>query len=297
MAQKNKAGKQPHHLSSKEAPDLTRETFLIGPECREFVVSRDRVPHLATHGFMWVGHGTLLPPYRMVRPRTYYSHIIATLEGKGRVWIDGKFQDWRPNQVLLSPQGTLHAFEACSSEPWRTAWVFYDDRKGDAKVGGQRTRLVEADCTAFARVLELLTGEVAGEGDPSNIQALVTLLHSHAQRLAGDTRSDERLVRLWKLVEGDLTHVWTIEALAKAAHLSAEHLRRLCHRFHRKSPMAHVRDLRMHYASMLLTASSCTVEEIALQSGFASLYSFSAAFKRWSGVSPVRFRSRGGARS
>jgi AraC-like DNA-binding protein len=43
----------------------------------------------------------------------------------------------------------------------------------------------------------------------------------------------------------------------------------------------------------LLRASACSVEDVALQAGFASLYSFSAAFKRWSGVSPAHYRARG----
>ncbi|HLP01548.1 MAG TPA: AraC family transcriptional regulator [Opitutaceae bacterium] len=268
-----------------------RETLLIGPTCRETVVSSDRVPQLASSRFIWIGLSEVRPPYRIVRPCTKYSHVVASLRGQGNVLIDGQTVDWRPNQVLISPRGTVHAFEAVQPEPWILAWVFYQDCAGEAFVSGNRTRLIETDCSDFAQVLQLLLKETSGWRDEQTIQSLVALLHTHTQRLVGSTDTDQRLARLWHSVESDLRYPWDIEKLAKKAFLSAEQLRRLCHRYHRKSPMAHVRDLRMHYASGLLRSSACSVENVALQAGFASLYSFSAAFKRWSGVSPARFRN------
>ncbi|HLP08490.1 MAG TPA: AraC family transcriptional regulator [Opitutaceae bacterium] len=268
-----------------------RETLLIGPTCRESVVSSDRVPQLAAGRFIWVGISEVRPPYRIVRPRTKYSHVVASLHGHGKVLLDGQIVDWRANQVLVSPRGGLHAFEASGPEPWTIAWVFYQDSAGEAAVPGHHTRCIDADCSDFAQVLQLLLKETSGERDEPTIQSLVALLHTHTQRLVGNTNTDQRLARLWHSVEADLMYPWDVENLAKKAFLSAEQLRRLCHRYHRKSPMAHVRDLRMHYASGLLRSSACSVENVAIQAGFASLYSFSAAFKRWSGVSPARFRS------
>lgn len=283
-----------HNLATSMAGmSLDQETFLIGPSCRESVVSNDRAPQLTASRFIWIGHSELRPPYRMVRPCTKYSHIVASLSGRGKVLVDGQLVDWMPNQVLVSPRGSQHAFEATSPEPWSIAWVFYDDRDGEVLVPGTRTQVIETDCTNFAQVMQLLLKEVSGENDIGTLQALVSLLHTHTQRLVGNTRTDPRLARLWHLVASDLALDWDVEKLAKKAFLSPEQLRRLCHRYHGESPMARVRDLRMHYASVLLRSSACRVEDVALQAGFASLYSFSAAFKRWSGVCPAHYRARG----
>jgi AraC-like DNA-binding protein len=40
----------------------------------------------------------------------------------------------------------------------------------------------------------------------------------------------------------------------------------------------------------MLRSSPDKMEEIAHQAGYASVYSFSAAFRRWSGIPPARFR-------
>ncbi|HTP25753.1 MAG TPA: AraC family transcriptional regulator [Anaeromyxobacteraceae bacterium] len=40
----------------------------------------------------------------------------------------------------------------------------------------------------------------------------------------------------------------------------------------------------------MLRSSPEKIEEIAHQAGYGSVYSFSTAFRRWSGVPPARFR-------
>lgn len=279
------------------APESLRETHLIGPRCREWVLDRDRCPALRAAQLVWVGHGELRPPYRMIRPHSPYSHVVACYGGGGRVLIDGREVDWRPGQVLLAPVRVLHAFECVGPRPWKIAWVFFDDREGPPVVSGDRTRLVEAEAGSFVAALQMLTQEAAGARQPALLQSLVTVVESLARRLAGPVPLDARLWRLWDRVEGDLGRPWTGPELAQVAAASEEHLRRLCQRHYRRSPMAHLQQLRMQRACTLLRSTSAKLEVIAQQVGYSSPYAFSGAFKRWSGVSPSEFRAgRPGAR-
>jgi len=72
--------------------------------------------------------------------------------------------------------------------------------------------------------------------------------------------------------------------------MSEEHLRRLCHKHYQRSPMDHLTHLRLRRAGTMLRSSPEKMEEIAHQAGYESVYSFSAAFRRWSGIPPARFR-------
>ena len=45
-------------------------------------------------------------------------------------------------------------------------------------------------------------------------------------------------------------------------------------------------------AGTLLRSTPAKIEDIAVRVGFAGVYSFSAAFKRWSGVPPSEYRAR-----
>ena len=72
--------------------------------------------------------------------------------------------------------------------------------------------------------------------------------------------------------------------------MSEEHLRRLCHKHYQRSPMDHLTHLRLRRAGTMLRSSPEKMEEIAHQAGYESVYPFSAAFRRWSGIPPARFR-------
>lgn len=274
------------------APEFLRETHLIGPRCREWVLDGASFAQLRAARLTWVGHSVLYPPYRMVRLASKYSHVVAPFDGEGRVLIDGREVEWKPGQVLLAPAGACHAFEIAGAGPWRIAWVFFDDHEGPPVIQSDRARLVEADAGDFVSTMQMLAREAAGAAQPSALQALATLLETHARRLAGADQVDARLWRLWERVEADLGRSWSGAELARVAALSEEHLRRLCHRHYQRSPMAYLGELRMQRAGILLRSTPAKIEEVALRVGFSTVYAFSAAFKRWSGVPPSEFRAK-----
>jgi AraC-like DNA-binding protein len=73
--------------------------------------------------------------------------------------------------------------------------------------------------------------------------------------------------------------------------MSAERLRRLCLYEFDQTPMDRVRSLRMTRAATLLRRTQDKVDHLAQELGYASVYSFSAAFKAVFGVSPSKYRS------
>lgn len=274
----------------RPALELLRETHLIGRRCREQHLASDFHPALRNAPFIWVGCSILRAPYRMVRLRSVHSHIVACVSGRGRTVIGGKVVDWKPGQVLLGPVGAPHAFEIAGQGPWTVGWVFFDDVETAPVLPMKQAELIEADAGDFVSTLRMLIHEAAGEANPVMMDALVSVLNTCARRLAGTNPVDLRVWRLWGQVEADLSRNWTVAELARFACMSEEHLRRLCHKHYQRSPMDHLTQLRLRKAGLLLRSSPAKLEEIANQTGYASPYSFSAAFRRWSGVPPARYR-------
>ena len=216
--------------------------------------------------------------------------IATAIAGRGRTVVGGKVVDWSPGQVLLGPVGVPHAVEVAVAGPWRIAWVFFDDSVAAPVLHGRHAELVAADAGDFVLVIQILTREAAGAAQQPVMEALVTLLAACARRLAGAGPVDPRLGRLWSQVEADLAHEWSVAELARIACVSEEHLRRLCHRHFQRSPMDHLTRLRLRRAGTMLRSTPEKMEEIARHVGYGSVYSFSAAFHRWSGSPPTRFR-------
>jgi len=269
-------------------------THIVGQDSREWVLGRERFNELALNHFVWVGHSEVLPPYRMVRLHSPYTHVVACFGGSGRVLINDELVDWVSGQVLLCPKGSAHAFEATGPEPCYLAWVFYDDKGEAPLVNGDSSRLVKADIAGFVSILKLLTNEAAGAADPAAMQYLASLLKIHTKRLGDENAVDARLVRLWEKVDARLGESWGMSKLSKSASMSAEHLRRLCRRDYGCTPMKRLTELRMHRACIRLRESSHKLEVISDEIGFSSVYHFCRVFKQWSGITPGEFRSKGG---
>jgi AraC-like DNA-binding protein len=58
------------------------------------------------------------------------------------------------------------------------------------------------------------------------------------------------------------------------------------------APMQYLSDWRMTLASDLLLAQEVTMDEIATQTGYSSVYAFSTAFRRHHGEPPRRWQQR-----
>jgi transcriptional regulator GlxA family with amidase domain len=78
--------------------------------------------------------------------------------------------------------------------------------------------------------------------------------------------------------------------LARIVDVSGEHLRRLCIREFRHSPMHHVSHLRMQRAGELLVSTQRKVQDIARAVGYEDPFAFATAFKRHMKTTPTRFR-------
>lgn len=271
------------------ALDYFRETHLIGRRCRERMLDSAHFPVLRNAPFIWLGLSALQPPYRMVRLRSVHSHVVVSVSGKGRALVGDRLVEWKPGQILLGPVGAHHAFEAKGA--WNLAWVFFDDTERAPVLPGKQARLVEADTEDFVSALRLLIREAGGNAQPDMMASLVGVLDTCARRLAGCERIDARLRRLWETVETQLSHPWCVAELSQMACMSEEHLRRLCHKHYQRSPGGQLTHLRLRRACTMLRSTMEKTDEIARKVGYSSMYSFSTAFRRWSGIAPRAFRN------
>jgi len=102
----------------------------------------------------------------------------------------------------------------------------------------------------------------------------------------------QRLYILWDAVSANLNHNWTVQELADKIEISPQHLYKVSMRFCGRKPMEMVTQMRMHQAQELLTNTDNQVKSIAPLLGYSDSFSFSAAFKRYTGCSPREYRNR-----
>jgi len=265
------------------------DTFRLGDDTRERLVTREDCPAFDRHGIAIAGVSEARPPYRIVRPRLYHQEVQVCMAGYGLIRIDNRWVKLTPGKACLCPLGALQAFHAVRGVTWQFAWVHY--QAGASFLAHSGTEMVAADPGPLSAAILALHHEATQRAEPAILTLLTEWLHLEALRVARRKAPDERLKRTFLAVDARLGHPWTLTALARLAGMSAEQLRRVCHIEFQQSPMERVRALRMSRAAMMLGEQATKkVETIALELGYSSLHAFSTAFKVTYGRAPSYYR-------
>lgn len=102
---------------------------------------------------------------------------------------------------------------------------------------------------------------------------------------------DPRLTALVSALDAHPGRPWTVESMARVAHLSRSSLGERFRRDLGRSPAQVLREVRMRHARELLAGTDRPVERIALTVGYGSAAAFSRAFSAYHGSSPQAWRS------
>ncbi len=105
---------------------------------------------------------------------------------------------------------------------------------------------------------------------------------------------EQRLRRVTAFIHEHLDEEIDMQVLADVACMSPYHWHRIYRAVHGETPTATVRRLRLQRAARALSATVRPVREIARESGYPNLASFTRTFKTAYGLPPVEFRRRGG---
>ena len=137
-----------------------------------------------------------------------------------------------------------------------------------------------------------------GPGTSTTRPALLDLLLVHVlrqwleQNPAPDWPQidDPAIATALRLVHRDPRSPWTVQQLSQAAGLSRTAFSKRFTARLGTSPRTYLTSVRLSHGARLLRESAAPLATIAHQVGYATEFSFSAAFRREYGVSPGRFR-------
>ncbi len=106
-------------------------------------------------------------------------------------------------------------------------------------------------------------------------------------------QGDRIVERALQIMHDSPAHAWTLEKLAQEVGASRASLARRFHERVGEAPMTFLKNWRMALAADLLCQPNETVSTVAVKVGYATPFSFSAAFKRVRGISPNKHRTDG----
>jgi len=246
-----------------------------------------QIHHIAHVGIMWAK-----PPFTVIRAEASGTFALVGLEGRGETLIDGEWRGVKEGEICLLPAFAPTGIRAANKKAWSFAWVRYEESRETSPILSSRSPVTHSGSVhALHHAIAGLHVEASRDPvEPAMLHHWVELIHGFVSRAARPYQGDDRLWRVWEAVENDLMRNWTLKDLAKIGCLSPEHLRRLCQQQLGRSPIQQMTYLRMRRAVHYLTTTHDKVETVALAVGYESPFTFSNAFKRWTGKRPSEFR-------
>jgi AraC-like DNA-binding protein len=107
-----------------------------------------------------------------------------------------------------------------------------------------------------------------------------------------ETNRESPCERARRYLEDHFAEEDCLEAAARTAGITPQHLIRLFRQTHQQTPGRYLWQLRVERGAGLLTATGLTVSEIAHQCGFKNPFHFSRLLKKMQGLSPRELRQR-----
>lgn len=310
----------------------SRATVTIPDGCREHVVPLfdQRAEPLVSVGVTQVALSALIAGFDWPGPDPRTHLVLATVEGRGRLMLDGREHDLVPGTVAVCPAHTARHQRA--DEHWRLVTIRLAEIEPWRRLQEMGPFVLDAqDPYRFAAPTLGILGELppamtvvsgASRGrdpmdeflnrygpqlnvhpsdsgptaptEPFSLYATILRIQLEALRTGPPTISDgeRHLAGLWEAVRREPGRDWTVESLAEHLNVSRATLHRLVARHYENSPGAIVDRIRMAHATHLLAHGELPVKAIAAQVGYATPYSFSAAFRRAHGCPPSAFREQ-----
>lgn len=197
-----------------------------------------------------------------------------------------KFQDreLRPDgrEIILIPPYT--PFSSSCEEPFEHLYLHFTVGKPYSQVKPGVLVFDRAVCGILEKLLE------TGDPSPAAVYALLfsVLAAIPADRFASEEKPlDDRIQRALSMLNRGIGNV----EICRKIGMSQSNFQRMFRQETGFSPKHYALELRLEKARCRLGSTRCSISEIASECGFSDRYAFSKAFRKYTGISPVRYRS------
>lgn len=240
-------------------------------------------------------------------------------EGEQYMTVDGKLYHQKAGELLLIPPGSIHSSLSPNDKGFTYFCMHFDidDQLFLSLLARIKQVLFDADSPVTHQIEPVLRKLMSSADN----QAASTMV----QRMQLQSAVFELFGHLWEAVSQEAAQLFTdgyekielahqirnrlqglvsqqfkqgresdshygIDDIAAELGISSSHCNRVFRQVYGQSPRVYLSEMVLHEAKVLLGNPKLSVQNIAAMLGYKDIAHFSRQFKRWSGVSPTRYR-------
>ncbi|MFX3631531.1 MAG: AraC family transcriptional regulator [Candidatus Pristimantibacillus sp.] len=228
--------------------------------------------------------------------------IHQVLEGKGELDIMGNSYIVGPGEVFFLFPGIPHRYAPLSTR-WKVAWVSFNGRETS-----QLLSLIKVNSSGVSRLKEealipqlkqlLVDSEDGEDNELERAKLIYSLLLDLRKALIlspGNNDDEERMKFILRYIQQNLHRVLQLNEIAEEASLSPQYICRLFRKTLQIRPMVYINQERINLSKkMMFDDREKKLYEVARTVGFENASYFSTVFKRFTGMSPEKFKELNG---
>jgi AraC-like DNA-binding protein len=249
-------------------------------------------------------------PDNVTHRHTYFEICLVGDRGAGIFTVEDKLYEIEAGDLFIARPGVVHRIQNHRQPHMELFWVSFswtdESKNSECELWREFSAspiLVRRDEGSIRNLWQTLrifaeSGEFIGKN--SQLAAIEkALLLEIARYGAPNSEQSEavaesdphRTSRLAaRYIHDNLTRKLVVEEIAAHVHISPRHLNRLFLKFSGVSPSQFIETTRLEKAAQLLRDSGRPIKEIAALCGYLSVYHFTRAFTRHTGIPPATFR-------
>lgn len=218
-----------------------------------------------------------------------YYDLTFVLRGSMEYFVNGESVTLLENDAILLPPGTARGRSAGES---RVHYVSYNFLPYDGSVLPQEIYLKNAVTREMRSLCDIFSEQHISpfyHSREKQVSVLNCILYELIDRFTLGS-NDKNVMAALKYIDENLTRRITVDDIAAAVHISRDHLAHSFKREISRSVIDYVNERRMLLARSMIRSGEMSLSDISDTLGYDSYSYFSRVFKRYFGVSPIKYR-------
>jgi AraC-like DNA-binding protein/quercetin dioxygenase-like cupin family protein len=228
--------------------------------------------------------------------------LIYCVEGKGLYQTETESYTLQPNQFFILPPGRFHIYQADIRDPWSIYWVHFSGNMVKSLNKWLKTEhFIKPTNIAYDKRIteqwaEMFHALEAGFTEENLAYANLCLYRFLTFFLCPPIPTPQlpkvnHISESVAYMKSNIGKLLSVHELAAQMNYSSSHYTSVFKKATNVSPIEYFINLKIHYASQLLSQTELRVNEIAGMLGYEDSLYFSRLFKKLTGRSPKDFRN------
>lgn len=233
----------------------------------------------------------------IMRAHTIFHYVIS---GRGYLILDEKRFEIKSGEGFIIPAGVKAYYEADAIDPWEYTWIHVDGPKASEvfrRAGLNESAPVFSPTGDACAIVEIINKIYDNSERELYCQGKVyEFFDCLLQNVNTNSRESESSGTTYinnaiRFINLKYSEPIGVEEIAQACGLNRSYFTRIFRQITGTTPQTYLLEFRMKKAIEYLNTTEESINNIAFLVGYNDLFTFSKAFKRYTGLSPRDYRN------